>query len=113
MAKLRGSICLTDIPECRMYQRKNGKWYVDIIIGATKEPKLDAEGKVWKDHYIKCNLKKDEQAPEGVNLYFGDLKEMKFDQQPASESGLKWLQQAEPSPQPIDEANDDLFDKIF
>lgn len=68
--KMYGSICLSDIPQELMYEY-NGKVYVKIQVLKYKEPKLFPNGDVKFDHFIKANVKEEE---DGVNYYLGRLK---------------------------------------
>lgn len=70
--RLTGSICLTDIPQECMVSR-NGKVYLNILVGANKEPLYNKNGEVYADHYIKVNVKREERR-EGVKYYIGNLK---------------------------------------
>lgn len=70
--RLTGSICLTDIPQECMVSR-NGKVYLNILVGANKEPLYNKNGEVWADHYIKVSVKKEDRK-EGVKYYIGNLK---------------------------------------
>lgn len=66
---LYGSICLSDIPRELIRTAGNGKKYLSVIVSERKAPSQRGD-----THYIKCYVKKDQQLPEGTNLYIGDLR---------------------------------------
>lgn len=51
---ITGSICLTDIPKEQITVGKNGKKYIQVVIGTQKEL-----GRFGDSHYVKTSTKKD------------------------------------------------------
>ncbi len=96
MDNLFGSICLSDIPRELIHtNEKNGKKYLTVVINERRTP-----SNYGYTHYIKAYAKKGE-APEGVNLYIGELK--------ASQYGSNSQSQQQPqSPvPPVPQSSDD------
>ena len=74
MAKLFGSICLSDIPrELMRTNEKNGKVYLSVIVAERREA-----SKYGYTHYIKAYAKRGEVA-DNTNLYIGELKPSQYD----------------------------------
>lgn len=69
MATFTGFICLSDIPKELIKTGSNGKKYLDIYIGAKRQP-----SQYGHTHYIKVSLPK-EQREAGNDYYIGNIKE--------------------------------------
>jgi hypothetical protein len=63
---LKGSICLSDIPEEHIFEAQNGKRYLSIDIGK-KKGGADQYGKT---HWVKINIynqkKKEDDTPDSI-----------------------------------------------
>lgn len=72
-----GSLCLSDIPKELITTAANGKKYINIVIN-----KRQAVSQYGHTHYVKAYVKKDQVIPEGVKLFFGELKPSNFQDTP-------------------------------
>lgn len=95
MAKLYGSICLSEIPrsELKKIKCKDGKERVFLNISVIERKEKSQFGHT---HFISCAPKKEERK-EGVNYIFGDLKMWNPEPQMPTEEEIAAAPPYEPS----------------
>ena len=90
------SICLTDIPRCRIKLAHNGKKYLNITIQDLRE----SPDQYGNTHSVFCTQTKEERDAQEKRTYLGNGKEVVFQSQRMSAEDVEHL--------PMASNNDDL-----
>lgn len=96
MAKLIGSICLSDIPrsEMKKVMCRDGKERIYVNIAVVERKSVADNGDT---HFLTCEPKQ-EFRKEGVKYIFGNLKPLKFQHEGPSEEDIQNAQPVEDAP---------------